>query len=148
VIVVKDPAKAAEIRANVEKGADFSLTALQESVDPSKSLGGVIPPIGRGDLVVPGVETALFGAAEGALVGPIEVATPAGTEFHLYRVVERRAPWTGTKDALLARLEEDLARSPVTRAEYDRWSARTRREYGVRYFAPDGSVLRPDAAGR
>jgi len=148
VIVLRDRARAADIRAKIDQGADFSLTALSESEDPSKALGGVIPAIGRGDLAVPGIEDALFRAAPGSLVGPLEVTVAGRSEFHLYRVVDRTAPWAGPPDALLVRLEEDLRQQPVTRAEYDRWSARTRRTYGVRYFAPDGSVLRPEPAGR
>jgi parvulin-like peptidyl-prolyl isomerase len=148
VIVTRDRARAADLRAKVEQGADFSLTALQESEDPSRSLGGVIPAIGRGDLAFPAVEEALFRAALGAVVGPLEVTVAGVTELHLYKVVDRQPPWTGGPDVLLPRLEEDLVRNPVTRAEYDRWSSRTRRAHGVRYFAPDGSVLRPEAAGR
>jgi hypothetical protein len=148
VIVVKDRAKAEAVRAKVAAGADFSLTALEASEDPSREQGGVVAPIGRGDLPLPAVEAALFGARPGALVGPLEVATAAGPEFHLYRVVEQVPAWPGPPEARRVRLEEDLRTNPVTRTEYERWAARSRRAQGVRVFGPDGSVLREVGPGR
>lgn len=148
VLVTKDAAKAAATREKIMHGADFSLTALEVSEDPSRSLGGVIPPLARGDLGVPAVEEALFAAAPGALLGPFEVATPEGPEWHLYRVAERVPPWSGAPEALAQRLESDLVADPVTRAEYERWATRVRRAFRVTYFAPDGSVLRVPGSGR
>jgi parvulin-like peptidyl-prolyl isomerase len=148
VIVVRDRAKADLLAAKLARGADFSLTALEESIDPSRASGGTIAPVSRGDLPVPAIEQALFSAAPGALVGPIEVATAGGLEVHLYKVVARDAPWTGDAGALAARLEADLAATPVTAAEVERWSVRVRREYGVRWFAPDGSALRLPGVAR
>jgi hypothetical protein len=98
--------------------------------------------VARGDRPVPAIEQALFAAAPGSLVGPLEVATPAGTEVHLYKVIARDAAWTGDPASLSTRLEADLAAAPVTAAEVERWSVRVRREHGVRWFAPDGSPLR------
>ncbi|MFO0934068.1 MAG: peptidylprolyl isomerase [Planctomycetota bacterium] len=148
VLVVKDRATADAVRAKLDRGADFSLTALEVSVDPSRSLGGVIPPIARGDLARPELEAALFAAAPGSVLGPLEVATGAAVEWHLYKVVERVPAWGGAPSSLLPRLEDDLAKAPVTRAEFERWSSRTRARYGVRYFAPDGSVLPGGGGGR
>ncbi|MBL9086139.1 MAG: peptidylprolyl isomerase [Planctomycetia bacterium] len=148
VLVVKDRPTADAVRAKLDRGADFSLTALEVSVDPSRNLGGVIPPIARGDLARPDLEAALFGAAPGTVLGPLEVRSGAAVEWHLYKVVERVPAWGGPPSSLLPRLEDDLAKSPVTRAEFERWSSRTRARYGVRYFAPDGSVLPGGGGGR
>ncbi len=142
VIVSRDRAKAAEIRLKLDRGADFSLTALQESEDPSRSTGGVLPTIARGDLVVPAVEGALFSTPPGGLAGPLEVAGEGGVEWHVYKVVGRAPPWEGDAASLAPRLEADLSASPVTRGEYERWATRARRAYGARCFAPDGSALR------
>jgi hypothetical protein len=141
VIAVRDRAKATTLREKLDRGADFSLLALEESEDPSRKQGGVVAPIGRGDLPSADAEAALFSAAAGAVVGPLEVSGAGGVEWHLFRVIEKIPAWTGAPGALLPRLEEDLAKNPVTTPEYDRWSARTRRAYAVRVFAPDGSVL-------
>lgn len=148
VLVVKDRATADAVRAKLDRGADFSLTALEVSVDPSRNLGGVIPPVARGDLARPELEAALFGAAAGTTVGPLEVRTGERVEWHLYKVVEKVPAWGGTPSSLLPRLEQDLTTSPVTRAEFERWSTRARARYGVRYFAPDGSVLPGGGGGR
>ena len=148
VIVVKDRATADAVRAKLDRGADFSLTALEVSVDPSRNLGGVIPAIARGDLPRPELEAALFGAPPPTVLGPLEVPAGSAVEWHLYKVVERLPAWTGAPAALMPRLEDDLARAPVTRAEFERWSSRTRARYGVRYFAPDGRVLPGGGGGR
>jgi parvulin-like peptidyl-prolyl isomerase len=142
VLVVRDPARARALVGRLAAGADFGLLALQESEDPSKAQGGLLPPIVRGDLARKDLEAALFASAPGAVVGPFEVSGPRGTEWHLYRVVERLPPW-GADPAVANRLlEEDLVKNPVGRSEYERWAARARRDAGVRYFAPDGSPLR------
>ena len=148
VIVTRDRATGDDLRAKIEAGADFTLLALQQSEDPSKSDGGLLPAFSRGDLRDPAVEQALFAAPPGALVGPLEVRAGSGTEFHLYRVAEHVAPWSGDGAALLVRLEVDLEASPVGRPEYERWAAKTRREANVKCFAPDGSVLRPPGKDR
>lgn len=148
VLVVKDRAEADVVRAKLDRGADFSLTALEVSIDPSRNLGGVIPPVARGDLARPELEAALFGAAPGTVVGPLEVRAGATSAWHLYKVVEKVPAWGGTPVQLLPRLEDDLAKHPVTRAEFERWSSRTRARYGVKYFAPDGSVLPGGGGGR
>ncbi len=148
VLVVRDPAKARALREKLDRGADFSLLALEASIDPSRSAGGAIPPVVAGDLP-PDVEGPVFQAPPGSLVGPLSVAGPGGTaEVHLYKVIAHEAPWQGDPAALGPRLEEDLRSSPVSAAEYARWSARARREHGVRYFAPDGSLLREPERGR
>lgn len=148
VIVSKALDRSRATREKLDRGADFSLLAVQESEDATKATGGVLPPMARGDLAIPSLEEALFAAAPGAVLGPIEVTTPAGTEWHLYKVVERLPAWPGDPATLRERVEADLARSPVTRAEYERWASAARRRHGVSVFAPDGSVLRPEAFGR
>lgn len=148
LIVSKDAERARAIRAKVERGADFSLLAVQESEDATKAVGGVLPPLGRGDLPIPSLEAALFGAAPGTLVGPLEITTAQGREWHVYKIVERLPPWPGDAAALRDLVEADLAKSPVTKPEYDRWSTAARRRHGVAVFAPDGSVLRLDGSGR
>ena len=148
VIVVRDAERARALREKLDRGADFSLLALDASEDPTKAKGGALAPIARGDLAVPTLENALFAAREGSVVGPLEVRTPLGPEWHLYRVVARIQPWVGDPASLAARLEDDLVKNPLLPEEYDRWATRARREAGVVYFAPDGSVLRPTGVRR
>lgn len=148
LIVSKDAERARALRAKVERGADFSLLAVQESEDATKAVGGVLPPVGRGDLPLRALEEALFGAPAGTLVGPLEVVTAQGREWHLYKIVQRLAPWPEDAAARRELVEADLTKSPVTKAEYERWATAARRRHGVAVFAPDGSVLRLDGSGR
>lgn len=147
VIVTPGRAAADAAAEKVRRGADFSLLALEVSTDGSRSLGGVIPPIARGDLGRPALEAALFGAAPGSLVGPLEVPVGGASEWHLYKIVERVAPWAGDPAGWRPRLEEDLVRAPVSRAEFQRWATNVRARYGVRYFAPDGTPLQGGSSG-
>lgn len=145
VIVSTSEGDAREILRRVQAGADFSLIALKQSVDPTAESGGVLPPIARGDLALPAVEARLFQAQAGELVGPLPVRLDGVQTWHLYRVVERTQPWGGTRAEIFQRLEGDLKEEPVGSQEFARWRARTRRDFGVRVFSPDGrDVTRQD----
>lgn len=142
VIVVDEEGHARRLGAKLAGGADFSLVAARESVDPSGKAGGVLPPVSPGDLAVPDVEARLLAAPEGALLGPFPVTLEGRTRWHLYKVVRRLEPWSGPVAALAARLEEDLQREPVTSSEHERWRARVAREQEVRLFDPLGRQVR------
>ncbi|MDJ0520448.1 MAG: peptidylprolyl isomerase [Planctomycetota bacterium] len=145
VIVLTNETRAQDLIGRLRKGADFSLLAARESLDPSGKRGGDLPWIGRGDLAFPGVEERLFSAQAGGLVGPLRVNVEGREQFHVYKVIQRRPPWTGTADANWQRLEKDLADRPVGQGEFERWRARTRRDAGVRFYRPDGRVWQPPA---
>jgi hypothetical protein len=144
VIVTDDADKAARLAEKLASGADFSLTALRESIDPSARAGGVLPTWVRGESALPGVEARLFAAAPGSIVGPLEIGAGPATRWHLYRVVERRDPWPASPPDLAERLERDLASVPPEPWEIGRWRERARRKAGVRVFAPDGTVIELD----
>lgn len=139
IIVQESADRARRTWAKLQQGADFSLVAAKASRDPSAKQGGVLPPIARGDLALPGVERRLFAAASGQLVGPLEVRIDGRPQWHIYKVIARRPPWTMTGPALHAALERDLAKEAVSRAEFVRWREGIRRESAVAYFRPDGS---------
>jgi hypothetical protein len=141
VIVASDPDRAARILQKLRSGADFSLTAVQESIDPTAATGGVLPAVARGDLAWPDVEARLFAAEPGRLVGPVEVTDDGPPTWQIYKVIEHVAPWEGTRSELLRRLEEDLKAHPLERPEFERWRARVRRDFGVQVFSPDGEPL-------
>jgi peptidyl-prolyl cis-trans isomerase D len=80
-------AEAESVLAKLRGGAVFAEIAEQESDDPgSREQGGDLGWVRKG-MMVPAFEQALFGTAEGELVGPVE------TEFgwHVIRVDEIRA---------------------------------------------------------
>jgi hypothetical protein len=140
VIVMEDAAGAMRVVAKVRRGADFSLTAVKESKDPSGKRGGVLPWMGRGDLAFPGVEKRLFAAQAGQVVGPLEVQVQGKPQWQIYKIIRRMPAWTGGYEANYQRLEADLKTTPVGNGEYTRWRARTRRDAGVRYYRPDGRI--------
>ncbi len=140
VIVLADAARAQVVLRKLRQGADFSLTAVKESQDPTARAGGDLPAIARGDLAFPGVEERLFRAQPGALVGPLEVKVQGKPQWQIYKIVSRREPWTGDAAARRARLEDDLLAEPMRPDEYERWRARAHRDSGVRLYGPDGRL--------
>ena len=104
----------------------------------------MLPPIARGDLAFPTVEARLFQARPGDLVGPLPVRLDGKQSWHLYRVVEATQPWQGGAE-LFKRLEKDLEETPVSSQEFERWRARTRRDFDVRVFGPDGRDVTRDS---
>lgn len=143
VIVLEDAARAQRITDKIRRGADFSLTALKESKDPSGKRGGNLPLIGRGDLAFPGVEERLFRASKGSLIGPLEVRVRGKPQWQIYRIVERKPAWEGGYESNWKRLEKDLAERPISGPEFERWRARVRRDGAVRYYRPDGRLWTP-----
>ena len=142
VIVSTTEGASREVLAARPSGADFSLIALKESIDPTAESGGVLPPISRGDLALPAVEARLFQAAAGELVGPLPVRLDGEQTWHLYRVSRGTEPWAGSRAEICdQRLEEDLTEEPVGTPEFARWRARTRRDFDVRVYAPDGGIV-------
>lgn len=140
VIVMDDATNAARVAAKVRIGADFSLTAMKESKDPSGKLGGVLPWMGRGDLAFPGVERLLFDAQSAQVVGPLEVRVEGKRQWQIYKIIRRQAAWSGGYEPNYQRLETDLKTTLVDSGEYSRWRVRTRRDAGVRYYRPDGRL--------
>ncbi|MGE0191668.1 MAG: peptidylprolyl isomerase [Planctomycetota bacterium] len=138
VLVRPDEPSARALAADAARGADFGALASKHSLDPTARRGGELPSFGRGDLAWPDVEAALFAAAPGGLVGPLRVEVDGKPAWHLYKVVERQAPWSGDAASRGPRLERDLVERPVEPAEYERWRARAAREAGVKLFTPAG----------
>ena len=81
--------KLADLAAQVEAGESFALLAIEHSEGPSGQKGGDLGYFERGQMVKEFDEVA-FGAAPGAVVGPVE------TQFglHLIKVEDHTAPGT------------------------------------------------------
>lgn len=103
-IVVKDKAKAEEIRERIEAGEDFATLAAQHSLDATASRGG-----DRGWQIYqrmhPAYASAVRELPEGALSGPVQ--TPFG--WHLIRVDEKRNRATPPLAAVEGLLLQDLS---------------------------------------
>lgn len=127
-ILVEEEARAAELKAEIDGGADFAEVAAEHGTDGTAQRGGDLGWFVREDMV-PEFADAAFGIGEvGTVVGPVE--SPFG--FHLIKLTGRRdrpAPPLEevraellealTEEAQQAILEEAKAAVTVTRRDGD-----------------------------
>ncbi|MEW1658862.1 MULTISPECIES: peptidylprolyl isomerase [unclassified Streptomyces] len=85
-ILVPSEDKAAELKAQIEAGADFGELAKQHSTCPSGRQGGDLGSFGPGQMVKE-FDTVVFSAPVGTVQGPVK--TQFG--FHLLEVTSREA---------------------------------------------------------
>lgn len=83
-ILVETEARAQELKAEIEGGADFAQLAQQNSSCPSAHQGGELGTFGRGQMV-PEFDEVVFSAPVGVVQGPVQ--TQFG--YHLVLVTER-----------------------------------------------------------
>lgn len=74
-IAVKSQATAEQVLAQLQQGADFATLAQKYSQDATRSTAGDAGNFVPGQLA-PALDTAIFGAKPGQVVGPIAVAVP------------------------------------------------------------------------
>lgn len=84
-ILVKTEKEAEEIYQELKKGTDFSKIAGEKSIAPSKTKGGLIGTISRGQLPPP-LETVVFNMKEGEFNKPIR----ADEGFRIFLIVNRK----------------------------------------------------------
>ena len=84
-ILVKTEKEAGEIYQELKKGADFSKMAMEKSIAQSKTKGGLIGTISKGQLSPP-LEAAVFDLKEGKFSKPIETADG----FWIFYLVSRK----------------------------------------------------------
>jgi peptidyl-prolyl cis-trans isomerase C len=83
-ILVATSEECADLKAQIEAGADFADIARQHSQCPSGRRGGELGQFGRGQMV-PEFENVVFSAAVGQVQGPVR--TQFG--YHLIEVTAR-----------------------------------------------------------
>jgi peptidyl-prolyl cis-trans isomerase D len=103
-----------DLRRRAEAGEDFGELASRYTEDEaSKQQGGDLNFFGRGRMT-PQFEEAAFGAAEGALVGPIENQLGPRTGYHLIKVIARQEgglePFESAQNRIRVRLLNERAR--------------------------------------
>ncbi len=102
-------AKAQELRKKILDGADFAQVAAEESDDSSKSKGGDLGFVHRGQLVPP-FEQAAFALKVGEVSEPVK--TPFG--YHLIKVEEKKDPsFEEAKPEITQRLQPQRSKDAV-----------------------------------
>jgi len=96
--------KADEITASVKGGADFAKTATTVSEAGTKEKGGDLGEGNRGELL-PDLDKAVFNAAQGAIIGPIE--TKSG--WHILKVEQRLPSEVPAFESVKDRLRKDAS---------------------------------------
>lgn len=102
-ILVEDEAKAVELKAEIDGGADFAEVAMANSADGSAAAGGELGWFGAGQMV-PEFEAAVQGAEPGTVVGPVQ------TQFgwHIIKVNETRESSPPSVDEVRPQIEDQL----------------------------------------
>lgn len=108
-ILVADEAKAVELKAELDGGADFATLARANSTDTgSGANGGDLGWFGLGMMVAP-FEEAVVGAEVGKIVGPVQ----SDFGYHLILVKETRAIAAPTLDQVRDTLSTEIERTVV-----------------------------------
>lgn len=135
VIIVKERDKAEKIRKKIMKGADFEVLARENSIDPSGTMGGILPPL-PADMDYPIVkETLKLGKGE---VSEVEEAD-LGKEkvYRILKLVEILEPVRGSYPELASKVEKNLEEQPVVVPEMIRyWQLSLRGRYNVERRLP------------
>lgn len=106
-ILVETREAAAEIKAELDAGADFAELARSKSIDPSRGNGGELGWFGAG-MMVPPFEQAVTALEPGAVSEPVE------TQFgwHVIRLIETRTatipPLEEVRDDIVNELQASL----------------------------------------
>lgn len=137
ILFTKDQkAKAEEVKAQLQDGADFAQLAKEYSQDPgSAEQGGdlgcnpeVDPTTGQ-PIYVPEFSDAVFGAQEGEIVGPLE--TQFG--YHLIEVTDIKPKSTQPLEEVEAQIREQLS-SDIQSQKFGDWIKKEREQRDVKYL--------------
>ncbi|ODT69300.1 MAG: hypothetical protein ABS75_17405 [Pelagibacterium sp. SCN 63-23] len=103
-ILVEDEAKANELKAEIDGGADFAALARENSIDPGAANGGDLGFFGRGMMVQP-FEEAAFALAE-----PEDVSEPVQSQFgwHIIKLAEKRQSAPPSFEQVAAQIQNQL----------------------------------------
>ena len=128
-ILVRDAALAADLKAQLDAGGDFSALAAEHSIDPgSKDKGGDLGWFQR-ERMLPEVADAAFAGAEGNVIGPVE----SRVGFHIIRVDGRRD--SRPLDEVRGELEES-----VKAAALDQFVREAKEAAEILYPTADGDA--------
>ncbi len=132
-ILVDSEAKAKDIIAQLDKGADFATLAKKDSKDPGAGQGGDLGYFKKDDMV-PEFAVVAFSLKPGEIS-----QTPVHTQFgwHVIQVLDRRAASAPSFDQAKAELRQKMVREAIEQVVAD-----ARGKVPVEKFNPDGSPMR------
>jgi peptidyl-prolyl cis-trans isomerase C len=107
-VLVEDEAKANELLAEIEGGADFAEVAKENSIDGSAENGGDLGWFGKGRMV-PEFENTVTSMETGEVAGPVQ------TEFgwHIIKLVETRESSPPTLEEVRPQIEDQIRQQQV-----------------------------------
>jgi len=139
-LIVKDKKTADLCLQKLRDGADFAALARAESISPSKTEGGKLPPLDR-ELEHPIVKLA-FETAPGNFGGPVEeqlgpvvgksgFAEDKNTQkiYHLFRVLERLPARNVTFAQAKAEIVKSVRENPIRRFEFEAFMRKVGKKY-------------------
>jgi parvulin-like peptidyl-prolyl isomerase len=128
-IVVADKAAADAVLSKLRQGADFAATARQESLAPTKTEGGKIPPFDKGfDHPITAIA---FSLPVGGLGGPVEDASGSKPIYHVVKVVEKVPASSASFAEVKDRLRQELRERPIERFEFEAFMRKAERQFPV-----------------
>lgn len=107
-ILVETEEEAANLKAEIDAGADFAEMAREHSTGPSGPNGGELGWFGKG-MMVSEFEEAVLGMNVGEVVGPVQ--TQFG--FHVIKLNETRQTNAPTLDEVRGALSQELQRGAI-----------------------------------
>jgi len=110
IIADQRKALAEEVAHQAKQGTDFASLAKEFSEAPTKEQGGKLGTISKGELI-PEIDSKIFGAQEGDIVGPIE--TRVG--YHVVRIDKRIPAETPGFEAIKEKLRENAGQETFER---------------------------------
>ena len=135
VIMVKELAKAGELQKKLQKGANFETLAKENSIDPSRAIGGILPPL-PADMDYPVVKDALkLGVGEVSEVE--ETVISDQTLYRIVKLVEILEPIRGTYGELATQVRANLDAQPMLFPDVIRyWRDSLEERYDLEYRVP------------
>lgn len=103
-ILVEEEAKANELKAELDKGADFAKLAAENSIDPGAANGGDLGFFGKGMMVAPFEEAAF------ALENAGDISAPVQSQFgwHIIKLEEKRQSAPPSFEQVAGQIQQQL----------------------------------------
>lgn len=128
LVAVEKKGMADELAEQARKGSDFAQLAAQFSDAVTKADGGLLGEIKKGELIAE-LDTAIFSANQGDIVGPIK--TPFG--YHIIKIEKRMEAEIPGFEAVKEQLRKDASEETFQR-DYKAYVENLRKEAYIQTF--------------